>query len=54
LIRKSEKYEICTPAKLIARCIFAKSFKKSKKLLNSQQPVQKRKKLFWLPWSFRG
>jgi hypothetical protein len=31
-----------------------KNFKKSKNLLNSQQPAQNRKKPFWLPWSFRG
>jgi hypothetical protein len=35
LIRRSKKYEIYTPAKLIARCIFTKSFKKSKNLLHS-------------------
>jgi hypothetical protein len=42
LIHRSEKYEICTPTKLIARHIFTKSFKKSIFLLNSQQPAQKR------------
>jgi hypothetical protein len=40
LIRKSEKYEIYTPAKLMARRIFTKSFQKSKNLLHSQQPAQ--------------
>jgi hypothetical protein len=53
LICRSKKYGICTVAKLIARRIFTKSFKKSKNLLNSQHPAQKCKKLFWLPWSFR-
>jgi hypothetical protein len=36
------------------RRIFTKSFKKSKNILNSEQPAQKREKPFWLPWSFRG
>jgi hypothetical protein len=54
LILRSEKYEIYTPAKLIARCIFTKSFKKSKILLKSQQPAQNSKKPKCPPLMFRG
>jgi hypothetical protein len=54
LIRRSEKYEIYFPAKLIARCIFTKSFKKSINLLNSQQPAQISKKPKRPPQVFRG
>jgi hypothetical protein len=31
----SKNYEICTTAKLIARCMFTKSFKKSKNKMRS-------------------
>jgi hypothetical protein len=40
LIYKSKNYEICTPAKLIVKHIFTKSFKKSKNKMRSSDTAQ--------------